>query len=431
MALLWSRRSPCFLKAGFLGQAVGTGVFSSLSRKAGREQDTWARKPQINEQSDAFLLPKGPKKSFRISFQQNQKRICLKKVKISLDLANPPKICCLFSGEWGHWCLRFRLLRFVTQFPLNRVRLTVLPLPPLIFVVLKDQVLCGGRYVSALVEVENTWVIEAAGRELTLWLGSWWPRTSREPFCAQQQMSEPGLERQALECFPWHMGSLGSTQHEAGFRGLHWGNHLAFPFGDVSFSGNPLQHSEKYGDLAWRYQNTGLTLNRVAVQWGAWQLRPIYSTSSGISEARLKSYVYANKDSTSGPIVSQTSSEPLLCTRLSAGPWRMQRCVKHSPGPQRVCNRCCNQGKGSMFQEEPANSPRRRPNGQGEQRPLPAQRHKAESSSRELQGARTAGASWEKRPGTQAWADPGPMNTCPLGVRGRWVNLSWGRARSD
>lgn len=37
-----------------------------------------------------------------------------------------------------------------------------------------------------------------------------------------------------------------------------------------------------------------------------------------------------------------------------------------------------------MFQEEPANSPRRRPNGQGEQRPLPG----SEAQSRELiQGA--------------------------------------------
>lgn len=34
--------------------------------------------------------------------------------------------------------------------------------------------------VSTLVEAENTSVIEAAGRELTLWPGSWWPPTSRK-----------------------------------------------------------------------------------------------------------------------------------------------------------------------------------------------------------------------------------------------------------
>lgn len=39
--------------------------------------------------------------------------------------------------------------------------------------------------VSAFGEVENTSVIEAAVRELTLWPGSWRPRTSRELFRAQ------------------------------------------------------------------------------------------------------------------------------------------------------------------------------------------------------------------------------------------------------
>ena len=57
--------------------------------------------------------------SFSISFQQNQERICFQIVKISLDLANPPQICCLFPRECRDWWLRFRMSCFVTQFPLS------------------------------------------------------------------------------------------------------------------------------------------------------------------------------------------------------------------------------------------------------------------------------------------------------------------------
>lgn len=41
--------------------------------------------------------------SLGISFQQNQKRICVQRAKISLDLASPPQICCSFPRECRDW----------------------------------------------------------------------------------------------------------------------------------------------------------------------------------------------------------------------------------------------------------------------------------------------------------------------------------------
>lgn len=135
---------------------------------------------------------------------------------------------------------------------------------------------------------------------------------------------------------------------------------------------------------------------------GAWQPRPLLSTSSGIVVAGMKSHVCADKD-----LASYWSSPTLCCTL------RRQRWERQDPGPWRVCvidAVMAGKGAESESPREPANSQERRPEWAAGSPGCQAQRHEAEGWS-EVQGSRCpAGGSREQRvegrPETQARMHP-------------------------
>lgn len=100
----------------------GTGLQDSSSRLH-HERQGEIQTPELENPKSVLrclLSSQGAQgESFGISFQQNQKRICFQRAKISLDLVSPPQICCSFPRECRDWWLRFRMSCFVTQFPLS------------------------------------------------------------------------------------------------------------------------------------------------------------------------------------------------------------------------------------------------------------------------------------------------------------------------